>query len=170
MMNVSFHFVGRCFCTWLVLSLSVLAQSAADPVKERFAGTWKGQGKMTGRASQVQMKWEPVIEGRFVRLQVRTEWQTPDGKAQAFEGHAYYQKQKDGKYHATWFDAQGATLQVEGEFDGTALASLWGPQDKPKQGKSVYRLVNANEMEVIDSMQQPDGAWREFSRATFKRQ
>lgn len=102
---------------------------------------------MMGRDSQVQMKWESVIEGRFVRLQYRTEWQMPDGKPQAFEGHAYYQQQSDGKYRATWFDAQGATLNLDAEFDGQALTSLWGP-GTDKRGKTIpagQRLANRSD-------------------------
>lgn len=163
---------------WLCLSAAVgqtdktvAPQDALpkDVLKERYLGAWKGQGQMMGRDSQVQMKWETVLDGRFVRVQFRTEWQTPDGKPQAFEGHAYYQQQKDGKYRATWFDAQGATLNIDAEFDGQALTSLWGPGAE-KRGKTIYRLVSAEQIEVIDSARSKEGEWREFSRATFKRQ
>ncbi|NOT63286.1 MAG: hypothetical protein HOP19_24015 [Acidobacteria bacterium] len=112
---------------------------------------------------------ETVLERRFVRVQFRTEWQTPDGKAQAFEGHAYYQRQKDGKYRATWFDAQGAALNVDAEFDGQALTSLWGPGAE-KRGKTIYRFTGADQLEVIDTTQTKEGEWREFSRAALKRQ
>ena len=164
----------RLITTAAVLLLCLCAVAAqtnnnADAVKERYLGAWKGTGKMMGRDSQVQMKWESVIEGRFVRLQYRTEWQMPDGKPQAFEGHAYYQRQKDGKYRATWFDVQGATYNIDAEFDGQALTALWGPGTE-RRGKTVYRFTAADQLEVIDTTQTKEGEWREFSRATFKRQ
>ena len=54
------------------------------------------------------------------------------------------------------------TFPIKAQADGDALVALWGSADQ-EQGKSVYRLLEPAKMEVIDSVRQKDGTWREFS-------
>lgn len=44
---------------------------------------------------------------------------------------------------------------------------MWGAPGQ-EQGKSVYRLLADGKLEVVDSVRQPDGNWREFGRFTLE--
>ena len=47
---------------------------------------------------------------------------------------------------------------------GRALTALWGDR-----GRTVYRLLETGELEVVDSVKKADGSWAEFGRSTLKR-
>ena len=44
------------------------------------------------------------------------------------------------------------------------MTSHWG-----ENGRTVYTLLPSGELEVIDHVKGPGGAWGEFARATLKR-
>ncbi len=46
--------------------------------------------------------------------------------------------------------------------------ALWGSPEK-EEGKSTYRLLDEGTMEVVDSVKQKDGTWKEFGRVVVKR-
>lgn len=134
-----------------------------EPLK-RFTGHWQGQGKFFGMDATVQSKWEWILAEKFLRLAVSYEMKTPDGKTQTFEGHAYYQAKGAGQYEGRWFDSQGNAYPVKATLEGNTLTSLWGEPGK-SEGKSVYRINEAEKtLEIVDSTQQKDGSWKEFSR------
>ena len=77
-------------------------------------------GKVMGAASQIHMRWEPALGGKFVRLTFHNLMTTPTGK-QRFEGHAYYQRKSDGSYSGRWFDSSGDAHPINGVIEGEAL-------------------------------------------------
>ena len=132
-------------------------------------GAWKGSGKFSGRDSNVEMKWESVLGGRFVRLSYRNTWKTAQDKTLTIEGHAYYQSLNNGEYRANWFDSYGKARPIEAKFENGALSATWGTP-ATELGKTVYKLVTPDQVEIIDTVQLKDGSWREFHRALLRRE
>lgn len=156
------------FAVLLLLLTTSQATSQTNPFLSRLEGSWQGDGKAFGMAATLQLKWEWVLNKKFLRLSLRNEMSTPNGQKQVFEGQAYYQATAADKYEAHWFDSRGVTFPIKAHLEGDALVALWGSPDK-EEGKSTYRLVDATTLEVIDTMKQKDGTWREFGRATLRR-
>lgn len=156
----------------LLLISSGYAQSPTEPLLNRFSGTWSGEGKAFGRTARLDMKWERVLGNKFVRLSLRNEMQSSSGQKQVFEGHAYYQgvgATSDGKYEARWFDSRGVSFHIKAQTEGDSLVAFWGSPET-EQGKSVYQIIAPDKMEVVDSVRQKDGTWREFGKFIVQRQ
>jgi len=153
-------------------STQVGAQSSTGALVNRFHGTWQGDGKTLGMNARLQLKWEPVLGNKFVRLSLRNEMSAAGGKTQVFEGHAYYQRVERGgetRYEARWFDSRGLSFPINAQVDGESLVAQWGSPET-EQGKSVYRLIEPGKMEVVDWVKQKDGAWKEFGRSVVVRE
>lgn len=128
----------------------------------RIAGGWIGTGAVMKRESHVELAVTPVLAGKFVRLH----WTNNGGRdgRDLFEGLAVYEEREDGSLAATWWDSQGARHAIAATLEGQALTALWG-----ERGRTVYRLLDTGELEVVDSVKRPDGTWAEFGRNTLKR-
>lgn len=164
---------GRILALVLIAASSISASGRAAHVQhgdfpKSFLGSWKGGGKSFGAASQTEMRWEQVLDGRFIRLWYRNEWRDAQGKSSAFEGHAYYKVLTSEKYEGRWFDSYGELHPIEATFDGVALTAQWGTPET-KMGRTIYRLRNENEIEIVDTARRKDGTWGEFSRVTLQR-
>ncbi|MGH7338024.1 MAG: hypothetical protein ACREI7_10620, partial [Myxococcota bacterium] len=84
--------------------------------------------------------------------------------SQRFEGLAlYWAGASAGRLNGRWFDSQGATHLLDAVLEPQALIAEWGDGTTPR-GRSTYRLLSANAMEVIDEIRRKDGTWREFGR------
>lgn len=159
------------FCFLAILTVAVTVSSraskadafASEPLN-RFEGEWKGDGKFSGMAASAASKWEWVLNGKFLRLSIRYEMKSPDGKTQIFEGLGYYQPKGNGEYDGRWFDSQGNAYPIKASIENDKLTSKWGEPGK-YEGKSVYRISEVEKtLEIVDSIKQKDGGWREFSR------
>jgi hypothetical protein len=128
----------------------------------KLAGGWIGHGAVLKREAHVELTVAPALGGRFVRLQ----WVNHGGRdgREAFEGLAIYEERPDGTASATWWDSQGARHAVIATASGKALTALWGDR-----GRTVYRLLETGELEVVDSLKNADGSWSDFGRSTLKR-
>jgi hypothetical protein len=104
----------------------------------------------------------PILGGRFVHLH----WANAGGREgrELFEGLAIYEERPDGSLAATWWDSRGGRHAVTATASGSAMSALWGDR-----GRTVYRLMETGELEVVDSTRQPDGTWAEFGRTMLKR-
>jgi len=134
----------------------------AESFLRTLAGGWIGTGTVNQREAHVELAVEPVLGGRFVRLN----WVNNGGKdgRDLFEGLALYGELPDGSFAATWWDSQGARHAVTATAEGSALTALWG-----ERGRTVYRLLESGALEVTDSLKQSDGSWSEFGKSTLKR-
>lgn len=138
------------------------SNNASDPIGQ-LEGFWQGEGKFSGMQASAQAKWEWMLGGKFLRLNIRYEMKLPDGKKQAFEGHGYYKPKGNGKYEGRWFDSQGNSYPVQGTLENGTLTSMWGESEN-YNGKSVYRFsATEKTLEVTDFTKQKDGSWKEFS-------
>mgnify|MGYP003575646260 FL=1 len=156
---------------WLLLLLLVLpAQAAAqdDKFLNRLHGEWQGEGNAFGGPAHLQIKWEWVLENKFLRLHLKSEMSGADGTKRVFEGQAYYRSDGNDKYSAQWFDSRGVTFPIKAQLDGKTLVAWWG-SPSTEEGKSTYQLIDETTLEVVDAVKQKDGTFREFGRAKLKR-
>lgn len=155
----------------LGLLLLLVAAGSAYPQNEsifrRLAGSWKGEGKALGMPATMQMSWDWVLGEKFLRLSLKNEMKGPDGQVRLFEGHAYYQP-SEAKCEGTWFDSRGVSFPIKCSVEGQTLTAIWGTPET-EQGKSVYALQAGGKLEVVDSVMQKDGTWREFGRFVTSR-
>lgn len=152
----------------LVFSIPNAAQSQSNGFLSRLEGNWQGEGKAFGMVAKLQIKWEWVLNKKFLRLTIKNEMNR-NGQPQLFEGQAYYQALAADKFEAHWFDSRGVTFPIKAQLEGDSLIGLWGSPDK-EEGKSIYRLVDDSTLEVVDLVKQKDGTYKEFGRVTLKRQ
>lgn len=151
----------------LLLVIAGPAHSQNDSIFKRLSGTWKGEGKALGMPATLQMSWDWVLGEKFLRLSLKNEMKAPDGQVRLFEGHAYYHP-SEAKCEGTWFDSRGVSFPLKCTVEGQSLTAIWGSPGT-EQGKSVYSLVADGKLEVVDSVMQKDGSWREFGRFVTSR-
>lgn len=159
-------------CVWVSLLLLLvvpgLASSQEDKFLQRLQGDWEGAGQAFGGPARLRVKWEWVLENKFLRLSLKSEMSAADGAKRLFEGQAYYRSDGADKYVAHWFDSRGVTFPIKAQLDGSTLVAWWGSPET-EQGKSTYQLIDDTTMEVVDSVKQKDGTYREFGRAKLNR-
>ena len=163
---------GTCFALLFALLFLFpyrLTQSQTEPFLNRFQGSWQGEGKAFEMTAHLHLKWEWVLEGKFLRLSLRNTMRAANGQTQVFEGHAYYKSIGESKYEANWFDSRGVAFPIKAQAAGDALIAFWGTPEQ-EQGKSIYRLIEPGKMEVVDSVRQKDGTWKEFGRFLLTRE
>jgi hypothetical protein len=162
------HRSGKLYLMYLAVSLIAcllctpsLEASSSQDFFNRLQGTWRGDGKTSGLTARLQMNWEWVLGRKFLRLSLRNETHAATGSL--FEGHAYYRLEETGKCEGKWFDSRGASFPIVCEIAGDAMTAMWGTPAQ-EQGKSVYRFLESDKLEVLDSVRQKDGTWKEFGR------
>ncbi len=116
----------------------------------------------------MRIKWEWVLENKFLRLTLKNEMSAADGAKRLFEGQAYYRPDGVDRYVAHWFDSRGVTFPIKAQLDGSTLVAWWGTPET-EEGKSTYQLIDETTMEVVDSVKLKDGTFREFGRAKLKK-
>lgn len=152
----------------LVLVFPFPATAQTDKFLISLKGDWVGEGKAFGGAALMRLKWEWVLDNKFLRLTLRNEISAPNGAKQIFEGQAYYRSAGVDKYQAHWFDSRGTTFPIRAVLEGNTMTSFWGSPET-EEGKSTYQLIDDVTMEVVDYVKQKDGTFREFGRVRLKR-
>lgn len=162
---------SRSLCLTLILPMVIhgSAVSQAELLANRLAGSWQGDGKAFGMPARLHIKFEWVLANKFLRLSLKTELRGAQGQVQIFEGHAYYRPLGEGKFDAKWFDSRGEFFPIKAHVEGDALVALWGTPER-EQGRSIYRIIEPGKVEVVDSVLQKDGDFREFGRFQLSRQ
>lgn len=65
-------FIALLFVLFLAFHQSVA--TAADVAwLKRFEGTWVGEGKFMGNTARLELKYEWVLKGKFLRLSLKNE-------------------------------------------------------------------------------------------------
>lgn len=171
MRKQGFTFVAFLVCLLFIPTSSTARGTALEEetVLSRLAGSWSGECQHLGKKADMQMKWERVLEGKFIRLSLRVESKPAGDGNQAFEGHAYYRQTGTASYSGSWFDSQGNAFPINAQAGGDALTALWG-EPGTEEGRSTYRLVDAGKkLEVVDAFRAKDGSWKEFGRFVLSR-
>lgn len=154
---------------WIAALPAALAhESPAAGFFAQIAGNWEGTGEVRGMASVQQMAWQPVLDGRFLRLSFDNRMTGTDGKEWRFQAHGYYRIQDDGTITGTWFDSRGVSFPLAGGVDEDGTMTIrWGTDDT-ERGRSSYRL-EAETLEVTDEVPSAEGEWRTFGRTKLTR-
>jgi hypothetical protein len=142
-------------------------EPAASAPLERWLGEWRGTGTTNGASAQLNLKWERALGERFVRLTLVNDIGAEPTR-QKFEGLAMYWPGAAGRMNGRWFDSQGATHLLDAVLEPDALIAEWGDGTTPR-GRSTYRLLAPDTMEVIDEIRGKNGTWREFGRFRMQR-
>jgi hypothetical protein len=136
---------------------------------ERMVGTWHATGTAFNMPAEVDMTWTPALNGRYTQIQYKIIMHTSKGTDQSFEGTAFYKQDGENKFKATWFDSGGDMHPITASNDEQTLTSLWGTPET-KMGKTLYKLITDQTVEVIDFVQRKDGTWQQFGKNTLTRQ
>jgi hypothetical protein len=151
----------------VIFVLVPLQARAQSSIFEKLSGNWKGTGIVSGMNSEITMKWESVLAGKFYRLSFKNNMKGNDGNV-VFEGTAFYKVKTTTETEGNWFDSFGFIRPIKAVFETDKLTAGWGTKET-EEGSTVYHLVEANKLEVIDTVKGKDGNWREFGRSTFTR-
>jgi hypothetical protein len=145
----------------MLAAFALQAGAASNPL-EPLLGQWTCQGGVNGRESSVLMIWEPVLEGRFVRLSWRNSLSDADG-TQRFEGDAYYTIGEPGDLSGAWFDSQGSQHRIEATMSDGVLTAHWS-NDK-SAGRTRYTVTDIG-IDVEDAIATKSGEFRIFGRVS----
>ena len=151
----------------LLLLVPCTAYPQSDTLFKRLHGSWSGEGKTLEMPANLRMSWEWVLGEKFLRLSLKNEMKAPNGQVQNFEGHAYYHANVE-KCEGTWFDSRGMSFPIKCTVEGQTLTAMWGATGQ-ENGKSVYKILKDGKLEVVDSVKQKDGTWKEFGRFVLNR-
>ena len=153
----------------LVAALLIAPPTSAQetPVMDEMIGAWVGSGTLFGADATFTMKWEWALGERFVRLTFQNRMVGADGVARGLDAEAFYQPMGEGRFEGTWFDTRGMVLRLSGTVEERTLTTLWGSPET-EQGRTVYRLLEENRMEVEDWVLSGD-QWSQFGHATYSR-
>lgn len=152
------------FAAFVLISLPAKAQ---DNVFAKLSGNWKGTGVVSGMESEIMMRWESVLAGKFYRLSFKNNMKGKNGNV-VFEGTAFYKFKTDAETEGSWFDSFGFIRPIKASLETHKVTANWGNKET-EEGKTVYHLLETDKLEVIDSVKSKDGSWREFGRSTFIR-
>lgn len=151
----------------LVLAFFATPASALDcppPYLCFLNGSWAADGTSFGQPSRVTMRWESVLDGKFARIDYRIE--AKGARAEFFEGTGLYRPLKAGAFDGTWFDSEGAMHPLQAILTGAKLTTHWGVKGET-YGRTTYTMIDDEHVEVVDEIQNKQGAWTEFARNTL---
>ena len=155
------------FIIVLVGLLSLSPNAQADSLFQRLEGKWLADSGHSDTRLEDTMTWTTTLNGKFHMLNYRIWLPQDSGEAIRFEGIAYYRRDDSGELDAFWADSFGDLHPIVAERSSDSLLSHWG-QEGGKQGRSRYKLLAADEVEVTDWIRVGD-EWREFNRTTFRK-
>jgi len=156
----------------LVSTVAVCAvagrQLSPAPVEARLLGDWQGSGLVSGRASSLTMTWSRDPGPRLLHLRFRNEMAGERG-VEVFEGRGYYRLAQQGADGTgTWIDSRGLILPLTTRTTSDSLTTEWGSEGT-ERGRTEYRFVEQDRLEVVDWVHAPNGEMREFGRSRLER-
>jgi hypothetical protein len=156
-----------------LLVVAAAPSSAGQPVTAHglswMHGEWQGAGQLFGRPSRVTLSIAPALEGRATILTYRAQVAAADSQPSIrFEARATYRLDGRNRIIGRWNDSAGNDHPVGGQVTGAAMTTLWG-ETRTEIGRSSYGLAPDGSLTVTDSVLQPDGSWRVFATASYRR-
>jgi len=129
-------------------------------------GDWEGSGTLFGSPASFAMSWHRSLGDRFVRLVFRNALVTDDGTSPVLQAEAFYRPAEDGGLSGHWFDTRGEVVTLRARVADDRIVTEW--QASSESGRTTYRLVDADTVEVVDEVLGANGL-QEFGRATYTR-
>lgn len=156
----------------LLIAVATPSAAADVPAASGLAwmhGEWQGTGRMFDRPSEVTLSIGPALEGRETAMAYRARVAAADLQPQIrFEAHATFRLEGRNRLIGRWNDSAGNDHPIRGQVSGTEMTTIWG-ETRTEIGRSSYRLAPDGSMTVIDSVLQPDGSWRMFATASYRK-
>lgn len=138
-----------------------------DTLLHQFTGAWDGYGKLFGNEATFTMQWQWVLERQFIQLVFQNKIEREGRIEHKLDAQAYYKRIGTTQLEGTWFDSRGMVLPLQGSIEHHTLTMLWGTPET-EQGRTVYRLLDRNRIEVEDFVWRDD-QWDQFGHALYKR-
>jgi len=132
----------------------------APAVLDALVGEWRGTGALFGSDARYFMRWEPSLDGRFLELRFEIEGPV------SMESRAFYLLGAGDELRGTWIDTRGEFLDLAARATDSSLATEW--TSSSETGRTVYRLVGPDAIEVCDFVRDDHG-WRPFGTARYAR-
>jgi hypothetical protein len=163
----------RALLALLMVSTSAIAAPEASspeaPNLEWFVGEWVGTGTLFGQPSIVMLSVTPALGSTATALAYRAQTAaSPPRPAVSFEGRATYRITTKGRVEGQWSDSNGSQHSLGGRIAGTMMTTIWG-SPTTELGRSTYARDAAGTLTVTDSVLTPDGGWRMFATATYRK-
>lgn len=135
-------------------------------IQDNLSGEWTGLGKLFGGDASFTMKWEPALNGKFLRLVFQNNY-TANGKNYVMDAEAFYKQVSDTSFTGTWFDSRGMVLPLRSVIRNNTFITEWGSAET-ERGKTEYELTDKNNLEARDFIWR-NGQWQFFGQASYKR-
>ena len=119
-----------------------------------------------GAKASFEMEWSWTLDKKFIQLKFKNERTAPDNERYIFEANAYYRLADSVKIEGMWFDSRGIYFPLGGTVTCKKLIVKWGSPET-EQGKTVYNLINSDEINVVDYILK-NGEYKRFGTATYK--
>ncbi len=148
----------------VLMATSSLPAQGPAPVFDLLQGNWSGEGTLMGQSARFSMRWEQS-QG-FAVLAFRNAFADTTGKlTPVLQSAAVYRTSLE-QPEAVWLDSRGVRVEITWEALDSALVANWtAPNEK---GRTTYRVLAANELEVVDEVLSGSG-WRMFATARYRR-
>ena len=150
--------------SFLVITVFLFPQETKN--MNWLVGSWEGTGQLFGQNAVYQMEWKSKWDGKFYQLEFANRFESSENSI--IEATAFYSIDKNNEPVGKWFDSRGYFLPIKSVLTGNELVSFWGTTNDAEQGKTVYRLVNENEIEVKDFVLK-DSVYSQFGQAIYKK-
>ncbi len=128
---------------------------------EDILGDWAGNGTLFGQEAQFTMKWEQVLNKKFLKLEFKNQFADKSGTERIMTASAYYDVEQKRGY---WFDSRAMMLPLILEIDDREMLVFWGDESSEK-GKTYYRILK-DEISVEDFVFR-EGQYVKFGEATY---
>ncbi len=138
------------------------SQSFFDRVGQ---GHWTGTGTLLGSTAEFEMRWEKVLDGKFIKLTFRNS-RTTEKDVIELKANGYYQVVNDTLVNGTWFDSRGMVLPLKGTLSSDKLTIQWGDENT-ERGQTVY-IMKPSGIYVEDYVM-IEGKPVKFGTASYKK-
>jgi len=159
---------------YVLLSIVIICSFITDVataqeavIFDKFIGEWYGEGELFGNKAEFKMKWEWVLDRKFVHLIFQNKMLSSNGAYRILKAQAFYQITDTDEIQGTWFDSRGTVLSLNASIEENSLSTLWG-SDQTEQGQTVYQLKDDDSIEVKDLFFK-NGNWKQFGHALYHR-
>jgi len=155
------------------LVLGTLANQAKADVWSQLHGRWGGEGEVSGMHAAIVLTFRPALSGRAHHLAFDNQMRATDGKNWHFAAEAIYSCAHAGDGASAcrghWYDSRGQVLPLTVEVAADYLKVDWGDASS-ERGRTEYRLLSADRLQLSDEVLGKDGVWKAFGRSELQRQ
>ena len=151
---------------WRSVQRRLADSTRIAPFEKCILGVWISQNTH----ATVTLKWEPDLQNKFIALSYRQELRREGASSEIFEGKAFFKQSSAlGYYTANWMDSTGDVFPLEARYDGREMTVQWRNTGH-LEGKTVYRFLDQQTIELTDLRKQDDGTWKVFDRLVLSKQ